>query len=204
VAKLRESSDGPVDAVTYCITPPFIPPDHWTLDAVDGGGRLTAEGEHFIDLCHLLIGRRPLSVSARALGQVPDDIRSLCNFALTIHYEGAVANIIFNESGAVGYPREKLTVFSAGHVAILDDFATLTIYGKKRKVYRSGLHTEMGHKQQLAEFVAALRGEPNQLLTWPEASAASLCMFAAQESLRIGQPIDLRDFQHELLLEEIV
>ena len=202
VSKLREALTGPINAVTYCITPPFIPPDHWTLDPVDGGGRLITEGEHFIDLCHVLIGRPPLSVSARALGRTPDDIRSLCNFALTISYEGAVANIVFNESGGVGYPREQVTVFSAGQVAVLDDFATLTVYGRKRKVYRSGLQTQLGHKQELEEFVAALRGEPNQLLSWQEAAAASLCMFAAEESIRTGQPVDLHDFQQAMSLEK--
>ncbi len=55
---LRKPSDTQVDFVEYLITQPFVPPDHWTLDPVEGGGRLITEGEHFIDLCNLLIGRR--------------------------------------------------------------------------------------------------------------------------------------------------
>ena len=40
----------------------------------------------------------------------------------------------------------------------------------------------------------AARGRPNSMLTWEEASLATLCMFAAQESIRAGSPIDLRQF----------
>ena len=59
VDTLRKSIDTQVDFVEYLITQPFVPPDHWTLDPVEGGGRLITEGEHFIDLCNLLIGRQP-------------------------------------------------------------------------------------------------------------------------------------------------
>ena len=53
---------------SYTVTRPFLPPDHWSLDPIDGGGRLISEGEHFVDLCNLLIGQTPISVYARALG----------------------------------------------------------------------------------------------------------------------------------------
>jgi polar amino acid transport system substrate-binding protein len=194
VDRLRNLITGPVDCVDYLVTQPHTPPDHWTLDEIDGGGRLITEGEHFIDLCNLLIDRAPLSVYARALGRMPDDIRNLCNWALTLHYDGAVANVIFNESGAVKFPRERLTVMARGQVAVLDDFATLTYHGKRRKSYGNGVRRFMGHKQALKEFVAALRGEPNRLLTWEEASAATRCMFAAQESISSGEVVDLRAF----------
>jgi predicted dehydrogenase/threonine dehydrogenase-like Zn-dependent dehydrogenase len=198
VQKLRENIEGPIDSVTYTVAVPFVPPDHWTLDEIEGGGRLITEGEHFIDLCHLLIGRPALSIYAHALGKMPDDIRKLCSWAMTIHYEDAVANIIFNESGTTGYAREKITVLARGQVAVLDDFAKLTIYGKETQTFGNGRRADMGHKQQLKEFVAAIRGEPSSLLTWEEASTATLCMFAAQESIRSGEAIDLREFRQAL------
>ena len=198
VAKLRESLEGPVEAITYLISQPFVPPDHWTLDPVDGGGRLITEGEHFIDLCHLLIGRQPLSITARALGSMPDDLRTLCNFAITMQYDGAVANIVFNESGAVGFPREQLTILSPGRVAILEDFVKLTVHGDRRKVFGNRFQREMGHREALEQFVAALRGRPNTMLTWDEASLATMCMFAAEESIRTGEAIDLRQFRQAL------
>ncbi len=202
VKKLREHLDGPVAAVNYTIAEQLIPADHWSLDEVDGGGRLVSEGEHFIDLCHLLIDREPISVAARPLGPEPDDLRKLCNFAVTIRYDGAVANIVFNESAGAGFPRERIQVLAPAQVAVLEDFATLTIHGKKKLSFGKRSRRRMGHREALGQFVAALRGEPNELLTWSDVVNASLCMFGAQESIRTGQPVDLRQFRQTLMTDK--
>jgi predicted dehydrogenase len=199
VESLRAAIDGSVDYIEYTITQPFVPADHWTLDPVDGGGRLITEGEHFIDLCNLIIGRQPIAVTARALGKTPDDLRTLCNFAITLHYDGAVANIVFNESGAAHYPRERLQVLGRGQIAILDDFAKLTVHKQRVDKQGIGLRKSMGHAEELREFVKAIRGEPNRLLSWEGASLATLCMFAAQESIRTGSALDVEEFRHSLL-----
>lgn len=196
VARMRELMGGPADAVTYQVAQPFVPPDHWTLDEIEGGGRLITEGEHFIDLCNLLVGRRPTTVFAQALGTVPDDLRTLCDYTVTLHYPGATATIIFDESAAKGYPREKVTAMGKGTVAVLDGFARLTVHGKaKTRRFGRGTKAEMGHEEELAELVAAVDGRPNRLLGWEEASLATACMFAAQESLRTGGPVDVASWQ---------
>jgi polar amino acid transport system substrate-binding protein len=201
VRTLRESINGDIDVVEYLVTVPFVPTDHWTLDPVDGGGRLVAEGEHFIDVCNFLIGRPPVSVTARALGKTPDDLRTLCNFAVTLHYDGAVATVVFNESGGADFPRERVTVLARGQVGILDDFAKLTMHGKRQDKRGTGLRKSMGHAEELEQFVRAIRGEENHLLTWEEASLATTCIFAAQESIRLGAEIDLATFRQELTAE---
>jgi predicted dehydrogenase len=199
VQRLREALVGPVDAVTYTVTRPSLPPDHWSLDPIDGGGRLISEGEHFLDLCHFLIGRPPISVYGQALGPVPEDLRTLCNFAVTIHYEGAVANVVFDESATATYPQEGLTVLAKGQVATLEDFSRLTVHGKRVRKLSDLAGGSMGHKEQLQQFVLALRGEPNHLLTWEGARTASLSVFAAQESIRTGEPVHLAGFEASLL-----
>jgi predicted dehydrogenase len=197
VSQLRNALTVPVDSVTYTVTRPYLPPEHWSLDPIDGGGRLVSEGEHFLDLCHLLIGRPPLSVFARALGRAPDDLRTLSGFAVTVHYDGAVANVVFDESAAADYPQERLTVLAKGQIATLDDFAKLTVHG--RKVRRLGSGAQMGHKEQLRAFVAAVRGQPSPLITWEDASLATISVFAAQESIRSGQPVDVEAYRQRLL-----
>ena len=71
--RLRQFVSAPVDSVQYLVAQSFTPPDHWSLDVVDGGGRLVSEGEHFIDICHAIIGKPAKSVYARALGDDPED-----------------------------------------------------------------------------------------------------------------------------------
>jgi predicted dehydrogenase/NADPH:quinone reductase-like Zn-dependent oxidoreductase len=200
VDALCKSLTSPADYVEYVIAQQPLPPDHWSLDPVDGGGRLASEGEHFIDLCNLLIGKYPVSVTARALGKLPDDLRTLCNFAVTLHYDGAAATVVFNESGVTGVPRERVSVYARGQVAVLDDFGKLTSYGAgKPRTKGSGLSKSMGHAEELEQFVRAMKGEPNHLLSWEGSSLATLCMFAAQESIRLGAEIDLDQFRRSLL-----
>lgn len=188
----------PVDAVEYLVTQPYTPPEHWTLDAIDGGGRLITEGEHFIDICLKLINKEPHAVTARALGERPDDLRTLCNFALTIEFDGAMGTVIFNESSGVGFPRERITAMGRGKVAVLDDFATLTTHGKKSEKTGSALSRQMGHKQALNAFLDTLRGAESNAIDWPAAFRATSVMFAAQESIRTGERVDMHDFCAEL------
>ncbi len=200
--RLRDSVEGAVESVNYTVTRPYLPPDHWSLDPIDGGGRLISEGEHFVDICNLLIGQDPISVYARALGPVPDDLRTLCNYAVTIHYPTAVANITFDESGSPDFPTERITVLAKGQVATLDDFGSLTVHGRKARKLGDGLGASMGHKEQLREFIAAIRGERNSLLRWEGASLATLTVFAAQESIRTGNAINLAAFLESLLADD--
>ena len=126
----------------------------------------------------------------------------MCNFALTLHYDGAAATAVFNESGVPGFPRERVSVFARGQVAVLDDFGMLTSYGPgKPRTKGSGLSKSMGHAEELEQFVRAVKGEPSQLLSWEGSALATLCMFAAQESIRLGAEIDLDHF-HRSLLED--
>jgi hypothetical protein len=92
-------------------------------------------------------------------------------------------------------------VLARGQVGILDDFAKLTMHGKRQDKRGTGLRKSMGHAEELEQFVRAIRGEENHLLTWEEASLATTCIFAAQESIRLGAEIDLATFRQELTAE---
>jgi hypothetical protein len=105
---------------------------------------------------------------------------------------------VFNESGAVGYPQERITVLAKGKVVALDDFAHLSVHGKRVRKLGVALGASMGHKEELTQFVAGIRGDANTLLTWEQASLATLCVFAGQESIRTGEAVDLEEFRERL------
>ena len=77
-------------------------------------------------------------------------------------------------------------VLGRGQVATLDDFAKLTVHGRKVKKHGTGLRKSMGHAEELQQFVRAIRGEPNNLLTWEDASLATLCMFERKRASERG------------------
>ena len=78
-------------------------------------------------------------------------------------------------------------MLAKGQVATLDDFGALTVHGRRARKLGDGIGASMGHKEQLREFIAAIRGEKNSLLGWEGASLATLTVFAAQESIRTGE-----------------
>jgi predicted dehydrogenase len=89
-------------------------------------------------------------------------------------------------------------VLAKGKAAALDDFAHLSVHGKRVRKPGVALGASMGHKEELTHFVAAIRGDANSLLSWEQASRATLCVFAAQESIRTGEAVDLAEFRQAL------
>jgi hypothetical protein len=79
----------------------------------------------------------------------------------------------------------------------------LTVHKQKLDKRGMGLRKSMGHSEELEQFVKAIRGEPNHLLSWEDASLATLCMFAAQESIRTGTTYDVEQFRNGLLADEV-
>ena len=83
---------------------------------------------------------------------------------------------------------------------MLDDFAKLTLHGQRVQKQGTGLQKSMGHAEELEQFVRAIKGQPNHLLSWEETSLATMCMFAAEDSIRLGAEIDLDEFRRSLLV----
>ena len=73
--------------------------------------------------------------------------------------------------------------------------------GRKNEKQGSKLRRSMGHKEALQQFVRAIQGRPNELLSWEDAALATTCMFAAQESIRLGAEIDLASYRQALIDE---
>ena len=141
-----------------------------------------------------------MSVTARALGPMPDDIRTLCNFAVTLHYDGAAATVVFDECGAPGFPRERLSVFAHGQVAdpgrLRQADRVRTTAGRARA---PACTSPWATPRSSSSSSAPCKGKPNHLLSWEDASLATTCMFAAQESIRLGAEIDIEQFRQSLL-----
>ncbi len=140
----------------------YLPPDHWTHDPEQGGGRLLGEAIHFIDLLTFLVGHPPNAVQAAAL---PDGGRYRGdNFALTFTFpEGSVGTLHYLANGDKSVPKERLEVFTAGRVAVLDDFRRLRLTRDGRSVtHTARLRQDKGHRALWAAYVAALQtgGEP--------------------------------------------
>jgi predicted dehydrogenase len=189
---LRESfPPGLPLALAYRVNAGPIPRESWIHDPDEGGGRIIGEVCHFIDLCQYVTGDLPVEVFAQALGGPEGGVHD--TVAMTVRFaRGSVATLSYFATGDRAFAKERLEVFGAGTVAVLDDFRELVTSraGKRSRVRR--LSQDKGFDQEVAAFAAAARagGEPPTALA--SLVATTRATFALEESLRSGAPVRVR------------
>lgn len=116
-----------------------LPSDHWSKDAVLGGGRILGECCHFFDLARHLAGTMTHSFSLERLGNDSNDNQE--SFAINIKFiDGSLATINYFTNGNRAYAKEKIDIFVGGRSLHLDNYINLTGHGwkyfKKYKLWR--------------------------------------------------------------------
>ena len=177
--------------MTYRVNAGYLPPDHWTHDPDQGGGRLLGEGCHFMDFANWLQGEGPVQVFARAAsdaGKYRQD-----NFVVTLTYpSGGIASVIYAASGDRNAGKERIETFSAGRTAILDDFRTLELHrqGKVQRT-RERLKSDKGHVEECRRFLHAVRTGGAAPIAFEDLAISTRTALAAAESLATGEPVRL-------------
>jgi len=133
-----------------------LPPGHWSLDPVGGGGRIIGEACHFIDLLRFLAGAGITGFQASRVAA--DPARAADNTSFTLSFEdGSIGTVHYSASGHKAFPKERLEVFCAGRVLQLDNFRTLRGWGWPRFSRQSLWRQDKGQRRCAAAFVAAMR-----------------------------------------------
>lgn len=178
--KKNISNEVPV-SINYRINAGIISSDHWIQDVKVGGGRIVGELCHFIDLCTYLSGSQILSLSATVMKDVSklqDTVAVLLNFE-----NGSIAQISYFSNGNKNLPKEKVEIFSAGTVAILEDFKSLSVYGKH--VIRKSANQDKGHKQEVSLFLDSIRSNTPAPIAFEELYHSTLATFKVLESVAL-------------------
>jgi predicted dehydrogenase len=189
--ELRDFVSSPPSPVasTYRVSAGRLPPDHWTHDLEQGGGRLIGECCHFIDSLLFVTGSEIEEVHATGYGDSQLPVQARDNVAVTLGFaNGSVGSILYVADGSGRVPKERLEAFSASRSAILDDYRALDLFGADGKESRGGRAQEKGHRFEIDAF---LRGVEQGRTPVPlsEVANVSLATLAAVESLRTGQTI---------------
>jgi polar amino acid transport system substrate-binding protein len=171
---------GPV-AINYRVNAGSLPADHWVHNPAIGGGRIIGEVCHFIDQCMFLAGATVTHVAAASTefpGSKHDTLVINLQFA-----NGSVANISYFSNGNPHLPKEQLEVFSNGTVAVLDDYKTLTIYGKS--LQKETIRQDKGHKGGVNAFLEAIRSGTPSPIPFEEIDCVTRATFAVIESIAL-------------------
>jgi predicted dehydrogenase/threonine dehydrogenase-like Zn-dependent dehydrogenase len=142
--------------LVYLVNAGALPSGHWTRDPKRGGGRLVGEACHFIDLLRCLANSpiRRATKTARPVTEEDD------GFEVSLLFEnGSSAVLHYLANGHRSFPKERLTVFSAGRVLELDNFRCLRGFGWPGVSTRRLLKQDKGHTAEMKAFFDALVGK---------------------------------------------
>jgi predicted dehydrogenase/threonine dehydrogenase-like Zn-dependent dehydrogenase len=165
-----------------------LPADHWINDPEQGGGRIRGEMCHFVDLLSFLCGAPPATVQARGLPSPGGQ-----DVVASIEFEnGSLGTISYLCTGDRTFSKERVEVFGAGCVAVLDDFRRLELvrHGKKQ-TFHSWLRQDKGHAAGWHAFAECIRTGGPSPIAFDEIVASTCATIRIAESLRTGQPMDL-------------
>jgi predicted dehydrogenase len=166
----------------YRVNAGYIPLNHWTQDPAIGGGRIIGEACHFIDLITYLVGAPPISVNAHALPN--NDKYSEDNVSMTFTFpDGSIGIVDYLANGDKSLPKERLEVFCAGMVAVLDDYVSLTVTKDGNKNVQSMVQ-DKGWRNEMSAFAKAIKegGEPP--IPYNHLIDVTRSTFAALDSIR--------------------
>jgi len=152
-----------------------LPPDHWLLDPVEGGGRLLGEGVHFFDLLRHLAGAEIRDVAAAPGASARDEATVTLTFA-----DGSVGTLVYATAGHSDAGKERLEVFVGGATFVLDEFRSLTAFGAPMKPFHTRA-VDKGQSGQLENFLLALRGKATLGVTAEDGYWATWCTEKAVE-----------------------
>lgn len=173
---------GPKTLLYRCNAGP-LPPDHWALDLVEGGGRIRGEAVHFFDFARWMLEDDPVHIQAeRMKAEHPshenDSLAVLMRFS-----RGSLATVFYTGAGSSALEKERIELYGGGGSVVLDDFKSLHCYGLPGKTIRNR-HIDKGLGALLTHFIAAVKGEETLSVTGNDGRWAT---YIAEEALnRVG------------------
>ncbi len=166
-------------SINYRINAGVIAADHWVHDPSIGGGRILGEVCHFIDLCTFIAESKVIGISANVL-QTSEDKTDTLNISMSFE-NGSIANISYFSNGQKDLPKERLEVFSGSLVAVIDDFKSITTYGKS--VNEKSGKQDKGHAKEVDLFLNSIRTGTKVPIRFDEIFHSMLVTFKVLESI---------------------
>ena len=182
--EVLKSVSGP-KTLSFQVNAGVLAPDHWYANVSESGGRVLGEACHFFDFaCHVF--GKPLKVTAQTIGRpkVPDSVTAQIEFA-----DGSSAQVIYSAEGDSAYPKETFRVFASGVVCECENFMKLSIFKQRKETVKK--FASKGHAEEIAAWLAFLKGGSAHPLPYEQARQSTRLTFAVLESIREERSIDL-------------
>lgn len=179
---------GPVNIIAT-MNAGFIPPEVWVHDMEIGGGRIIGEACHYLDICVFLAGSEIKSVCMNSMGENPKENTDNASILLKFN-NGSNAVVNYFANGSKAYIKERIEVYSAERIWILDNFRKTEVFGAKgNKKLKSRINK--GHKNQFHEYIKRIKAGGDPLIPVNEIINVTKASFAAIQSIKEKKWIDI-------------
>ncbi|MEN3026712.1 MAG: bi-domain-containing oxidoreductase [Chlorobiota bacterium] len=170
-------------SVLYRVNAGALPATHWLRDPRQGG-RILGEACHFVDCMVFLTDSLPDAVAASAV-RLPAPDAGECVSAILRFRDGSVGVLQYLTTGPSAVGKEFCEVFCQGRVARMEDFRSVEFFDGRRRKLRQ-YDGSKGHREEMRQFVEALRTKAPFPIPYEQLRAVTLATFAIQEALRSG------------------
>jgi len=87
-------------------------------------------------------------------------------------------------------PKEYLEIFCEGAAAVIDDFRTLKVFGKKRYQKKSR-EQDKGHTKEIRAFISAIKLGQTSPVPFEESYLSMIATFKIIESIKSARSISM-------------
>ena len=148
-------------SMSYRINAGRIPlegPDGWLHDPAIGGGRIVGEACHFIDTLQAVTGARPISVAANTVNPGRSTLAGNDIATITLQFDdGSLGTIHYWSNGDASAPKERLEIYGAGRIAVLDNFRRLDLSANGRTKTHRARNQQKGFSEEAHAFIKGCR-----------------------------------------------
>jgi polar amino acid transport system substrate-binding protein len=183
--------DAPL-SILYRVNAGRIPSEHWMQDAEEGGGRIIGEVCHFIDLLQYLIGAPPVYLFAESISARSSKIVDADSVIITMRFaDGSNGSVAYLSEGDKGLAKERVEIFGAGRVFVLDDFRRATLYKNGREEQFALKAQDKGQQEQVRAVCASVLQGGAAPIGLDELAATTSATFRVLDSLRERRPFEI-------------
>ena len=179
LSEILSNSTDPI-TISYTMNVGYLDPSHWLRDS-EGLGRNIGEACHIYDLFTFLTNSKLTHMSAASINPKSKAHSKNENFTANFKFEdGSIANLTFTSMGSTAYPKEQMKIFQSESVYYLDDYKTLEIYRKNKKIIRNHSGSK-GHSEELSSFIYAIKNETGPPIPyWQQIQATNMALQTEQ------------------------
>lgn len=156
------------------------PESGWLSDRSVSGGRVIGEVCHFVDLVSFFCDSLVDEVCATAPDQNSDTISLLLRMK-----NGSTASIQYITEGNSAYPKERIELFGAGKVLVIDNWRRLKGYGAPSSGFLPE-RQDKGHDAQFVAIAALMRQGGDAIVPFDQLYNTSMATFAILDSINEG------------------